>query len=83
MKNTIEAINKMNPLSFRLLRFCLGAVLCSSLICLVYSLGCGEYEREVMRMYWSQDLQYIFTSVSIAFGGATAFEMQLRVDPRE
>ncbi len=78
MKKYIEAINSMSVPAFRLLRFCLFAVLVCCVLTLVRIAASSEFERCIMSLSWAEDMQYILTSLSISFGGATLFEMQIK-----
>ncbi len=78
MKKYIEAVDSMSAPAFRLLRFCLFAVLFACVLTLVRIAASSEFERCLISLSWAEDLQYIFTSLSIAFGGATLFEAQIK-----
>ncbi len=78
MKKYIEAVNSMSAPAFRLLRFCLFAVLAACVLTLVRIVTSTEFERCIMSLSWAEDLQYILTSLSISFAGATLFEMQIK-----
>ena len=78
MKKYIEAINSMSAPAFRLLRFCLFAVLLVCVLTLVRIAASTEFERVIMSLSWARDMQYILTSLSVSFGGATLFEVQIK-----
>lgn len=78
MKKYIEAINSMSAPAFRLLRFCLFAVLLVCAAELARIAASTEFERCIMSLSWARYVQYILTSLSISFGGATLFEMQIK-----
>jgi hypothetical protein len=78
MKKYIEAVNSMSAPAFRLLRFCLFAVLLCCVLTLVRIAASTEFERCLLALSWVEDVQYILTSVSIAFAGATLLEAEIR-----
>lgn len=78
MKKYIEAINSMSVPAFRLLRFCLFAVVLACVLTLVRIAASTEFERVMMALSWAEDMQYILTSVSISFAGATLFESEIK-----
>lgn len=78
MKKYIDAINKMSAPAYRLLRFCLFAVLLACVLTLVRIAAATEFERCIMALSWARDMQYILTSISISFAGATLLEMQIK-----
>ena len=83
MKKYIEAINSMSAPAFRLLRLCLSAVLFCCLLTLVRVAVATEFERCLISLSWAEEVQYILSSISISFGGATLYEAQIRSAERE
>ena len=80
MKKYIEAINSMSGPTFRLLRFCLSAVLFCCVLTLVRVATSTEFERCMLALSWAEEVQYILSSISISFGGATLLEVQIKSD---